>query len=59
MAAMKPKGIRKRGAITRRSGGYTGVNVDLMSTISNDVNTIEETVSVNPNPAQIQSITEP
>ncbi len=44
---MKPKGIRKRGAIRAKRFGYTGIAIDLLSTISGDINTITESVVVN------------
>jgi len=44
---MKPKGIRKPGMQYKRpSMGYTGVAVDMLSSISFSMNAIEETVEV-------------
>jgi len=56
---MKPKGIRKRGAIKARVKGYTGIAVDLLSTISVDINKITESVEVNnPTTHQTNTITQ-
>ena len=54
---MRPKGIRKRGAIRASAKGYTGIAVDLLSTLSVDINQITETVVVNdPTTHQTQTI---
>ena len=56
---MKPKGIRKRGAIRAKRFGYTGIAIDLLSTISGDINTITESVEVNkPTTHQTNTIAE-
>jgi len=56
---MKPKGIRKRGALRAKRFGYTGIAIDLISMRSIDVNSITETVEVNkPLVHEINAITE-
>jgi len=56
---MKPKGIRKRGAIRARREGYTGIAIDLLSTLSVDINRITESVVVNdPTTHQTNTIAE-
>lgn len=56
---MKPKGIpQRRGSRYKPSMGYTGVAVDLFSTIAADRNTIEESVEVTKPTAPSETIVE-
>jgi len=56
---MRPKGIRKAGmAAHHPSMGYTGISIDILSTISADMNAIKESVEVTKPTAPKETIIE-